>query len=192
MACFMKKHRMNRHHWPRLPAGWRGRGFTLVEMVFVIILVGILFSFGSVLLGKVFSSYSLKQDVTDADWQAKVALERAARELRAMRSAAAADLDIASASQIRFIGTDGNGVCFYRNAAANRLMRSADGPSSACGTTNPQALADNITALTFTYWDNTSAATAVVASVYYITVEMTVVEGSYNGQFRTSVWPRAF
>lgn len=121
-----------------------------------------------------------------------MALERAARELRAVRSATAADLDIAAAAQVRFVDTDGNGVCFYRNAGANRMMRSADGPASACGSSNPQALADNITALTFSYWDNTGAATAAVASVYYITLEMTVVEGGYSGQFRTNVRPRNF
>jgi prepilin-type N-terminal cleavage/methylation domain-containing protein len=167
-----------------------GRGFTLIEMVAVIIMTGIIFSFGSAMLGNVFSSYSLKRDVTDIDWQAKVALERMARELRAVRLAAAADLDIASATQIRFVDTDGNGVCFYRSG--NRVMRSADGPATACGTTNAQPLADNVTALTFTYWDNTGAATATVANVYYITVDLTVAEGNYSGQFRTNVRPRNF
>lgn len=171
----------------------RARGFTLVELILVIILAGIIFGFGSVLLGKTFSSYSLKQDIADADWQAKVALERAARELRALRSATTADLDIASAAQLRFVDTDGNGVCFYRNAGANRMMRSAQAPGipgDPCS--GGQALADNITALTFTYWDNTGNATATVASVYYITLEMTVVEGGYSGQFRTNVRPRNF
>lgn len=158
----------------------------------MIIVTGIIFSLGSVLLGKVFSGYSLKRDATSADWQAKVALERAARELRAARSATATDLDIASATQIRFVDTDGNGVCLYRDTATNRIMRSDDGPSSACGTTGPQPLADNVTALIFSYWDSTAASTAVVASTYYITVGITVVDGSYNASFRTSVWPRSF
>lgn len=170
----------------------RSAGFTLVEFIVVIILAGIIFGFGSTLIGKLFSSYALKQDATDADWQAKVALERMARELRMARTATAADLDIASLTQIRFVDTDGNGVCFYRNAAANRLMRSADGPATACGTTNPQVLADNITVLGFSYWDNTGATTAAVANVYYLTVSLTVAEGSYNASFRTNVRPRNF
>jgi hypothetical protein len=161
-------------------------------MVAVIILTGLIFSFGSAMLGNVFSSYALKRDVTDADWQAKVALERMARELRAVRLATAADLDVASATQIRFVDTDGNGVCFYRNGAANRIMRSADGPATACGTINPQVLADNITALGFTYWRNDGSTAAAAAEVYYITVAINVVEGSYSASFRTNVRPRNF
>lgn len=167
-------------------------GFSLVEFVVVIILVGILFSMGSVMLGKVFSSYSAKQEIAEADWQAKVALERMARELRAVRTATAADLDIASAAQVRFVDTDGNGVCFYRDAANRRIMRSADGPATACGTTSPQTLADNITALQFSYWASNGAQALVTASVYYITVDMTVADGVYNSQFRTNVRPRNF
>ena len=173
-------------------AGRHDHGFTLIEMVLVIILVGIIFSMGSVMLGKVFSSYSMKQDIADADWQAKVALERIARELRAVRTPTAADLDVASGAQVRFIDADGNGVCFYRNAGANRIMRSSDGPATACGTTGPQTLADNATALAFTYWTSDGAATAVTASVYYMTVDMTVVEGAYNSSYRTNVHPRNF
>lgn len=171
-------------------------GFSLVELVTVITVVGIIFSLGSVLLGKVFNSYALKRDVSDADWQAKVALERMTRELRAVRNPTGvpttADLDITSAAQVRFIDTDNNGVCFYRDAANNRLMRSADGPTTACGTTNPQVLADNISALNFTYWGNTGAATATVASVYYITESVTLLESSYNAGFRATVRPRNF
>jgi prepilin-type N-terminal cleavage/methylation domain-containing protein len=187
-TCMRPSHGMH-------PRARRCGGFTLVEMVLVIILAGIIFSLGSVMLGKVFSSYAMKRDTTDADWQAKVALERMTRELRAVRSATAADLDVASGTQLRFVDTDGNGVCFYRNGGANRVMRSADGPTTVCGTTNPQPLADSIASLTFTYWENTGAEVlpgGAAASVYYITVAINVAEGSYNSSFRTNVRPRNF
>jgi hypothetical protein len=81
-------------------------------------------------------------------------------------------------------------VCFYLNAG--QLWRAENTPLQACGSTNPQVLADNITVLTFTYWDNAGATTAVVTDVYYITVAINVVEGSYSSSFRTSVRPRNF
>jgi prepilin-type N-terminal cleavage/methylation domain-containing protein len=187
---------VNADHSARARLPERNAGFTLVEFIVVIILAGIIFGFGSTLIGKVFSSYALKQDISDADWQAKIALERMARELRVVRNPTgvptAADLDIASLAQIRFVDTDGNGICFYRDAAANRLMRSADGPTTACGTTSPQVLADNITSLVFSYWTNAGASAAAVANVYYITMSVTVTEGAYNNTFRTNVHPRNF
>ena len=168
-----------------------GCGFTLIEMVAVIVVVAIIFGLGSVMLGKVFSSYAFKQDVTDADWQAKVALERMARELRAVRSATAADLAI-SASAIRFVDTDGNNVCFYLNGTT--LTRAEDGPAAAaCGVTNPQPLADHISSLNLTYWQSDGTSASGATNVYYITATLTVVEGNaYNATFRTNVRPRNF
>lgn len=175
------------------PAAISCRGFTLVEIVAVIIVVAIIFGLGSVMLGKVFSSYALKRDATDADWQAKVALERMARELRAVRTATGADLDIGSTTQIRFVDTDGNGVCFYRAAATNRLMRSADGPSTVCGTNNAQVLADDVTNLNLSYWQADGTVATAATNTYYIAVTLTVVENNnYNATFRTSVRPRNF
>jgi len=187
-----------------MPCDWRPfsrptsrhAGFTLVEFIVVIVLAGIIFSFGSVLIGNVFSSSVVKRDISDADWQAKVALERMTRELRMVRSATAVDLAFPSANEIRFVDTDGNNVCFYLNAG--QLARAENPPAQACGTVNRQVLADNITSLGFSYWDNSGAEIsppappASVSAVYYITVSLTVTEGVYNNSFRTNVRPRNF
>jgi hypothetical protein len=146
------------------------------------------------MLGNVFSSYALKRDVTDADWQAKVALERMTRELRAVRNATAADLAI-SPTQIRFVDTDGNSVCFYQNGTS--LVRAGDGPGAAsCGPTSPQVLADKIkpNSLAFTYWQDDGATAAAEVDVYYIAVTFNVEDGNYNydSRYRTSVRPRNF
>src|SRR6266487_5928201 len=113
-------------------------GWTLIEMLTVVIILAVVATVGARLMSGMFQSYFAARDITNSDAQARVAFERMTRELRQIRSATATDLDAASGAQVRFIDTDGNGVCFYRDAAPNRLMRSADGPATACGATRSE------------------------------------------------------
>ena len=106
------------------------RGLTLIEMVAAFVIFAIVATVASTLMSGMFRSYFLARDITNSDSQVRVAFERMTRELRQIRSPIAADLDIASAAQVRFFDIDGNGVCFYRDAVNNRLMRSSDGPST--------------------------------------------------------------
>jgi prepilin-type N-terminal cleavage/methylation domain-containing protein len=168
------------------------RGFTMVEMVIVIVVIGAIFGLGALVMGRAFESYVLARESTDVDWQGRVALERMVRELREIRAATAVDLSPA-ATQIRFIDAGGNGVCFYHDGGT-RLMRSADGPLSACGTTAPQPLADNIPAggLNFVYYTSAGAATLGPTFVFYISFTLNVVEGAITETYRTTVQPRRF
>lgn len=168
------------------------RGWTLIEVVMVLVIFLVLLAFGSNFLAGMFRSYFLSRDITNADAQSRVAFERLTRELRQIRSAKAADLDVASATQVRFIDGDGNGVCFYRDAAANRLMRSADGPATACGTTSPQPLSDFVTGLSFFYYTNALALTATPATVYYVTVHVDVQDNNVSDTLRATIHPRNF
>ena len=140
-----------------------------------------------------FQSYFAARDITNSDAQARVAFERMTRELRQIRSATATDLDAASATQVRFIDSDGNGVCFYRDAATNRLMRSADGPATACGTTSAQPLSDFVAGLLFAYYLNDGrTTTAVPTSVYYVTVHVDVQDNNVSDTLRATIHPRNF
>src|SRR5260370_21737398 len=123
---------MKRH---TAPIGW-----TMVELVVVIVLLGSVAAIGPGLLSSIFRSYFASRDLTSSDGQARAAFERMTRELRQVRSAAATDLDVASTAQFRFIDSDANGVGFYRAAANKRLMRRADGPATSSVTTSAQPL----------------------------------------------------
>jgi prepilin-type N-terminal cleavage/methylation domain-containing protein len=172
------------------------RGFTMVEMVIVIVVVGAIFAIGALVLGRAFESYDLTRKTTDVDWQGRVAMERMARELRNARSATATDLWLSGASpaaEIRFNDIDGNAVCF--RLSGSTLQRSADGPGGTCGTTNPQPLADNVVAngLSFYYYRNDGTAeTTTAANVYYITVTLQVTEGNITETYRVTVQPQRF
>jgi hypothetical protein len=148
---------------------------------------------GAGLLSSVFRSYFASRDITSSDGQARAAFERMTRELRQVRSVAATDLDVASTAQVRFTDTDGNGVCFYRDAATNRLMRSADGPATACGTTSAQPLSDFVAGLIFAYYLNDGrTTTSVPASVYYVTVRVDVKDNVVTDTLRATIHPRNF
>src|SRR3989344_299758 len=122
-------------------------GFTLVEMVIVIVVVGVIFAIGGLVLGRAFESYDLTRKTTDVDWQGRVAMERMVRELREIRSATATDLAISATSTdpIYFNDADGNPVCFVLSAGS--LQRGVDVPGAASCATNLRPLADNITLL---------------------------------------------
>ena len=168
----------------------RNAGFTLIEMVIVIVLTGIVFAMGGLLLSEAVRAYFRGQAINDTDWQGRLASERMTRELRAVRSATAADLALPSADRIQFHDTDGNPVCFY--LSGGRLMRSADGPGAACGTTEAQPLADGVAALTFSWWDSGGVSTATVGSVMYVTASLSITQTDYSGTFRSTVRPRNF
>jgi prepilin-type N-terminal cleavage/methylation domain-containing protein len=171
----------------------RDHGWTLIELVMVLVVFGIVATIGATMMSGMFRSYFLARDITNSDAQARVAFERMTRELRQVRSATAADLDVASTAQVRFIDSDGNGVCFYRDAATNRLMRSADGPATACGATSPQPLSDFVSGLLFAYYLNDGrTTTAVPASVYYVTVQVDVLDNNVSDTLRATIHPRNF
>jgi type II secretory pathway pseudopilin PulG len=160
----------------------------MVEMILVIVIMGIVFALGGLVLGRAFESYRLAADAADAGAQARLALERMGRELRAVRTAAAGDLAW-TANSVRFIDLNGNAVCFYQ--AGTQLLRSLDGPASACGTTAPQPLADHIAANGFTV-AVLQANGAAAGQAYYVALTLTVAEGAVNETFRVTVKPRMF
>jgi len=171
----------------------RRQGWTLIEVVTVLVVVGVIAAVGARMMSGMFLSYFTPRDITNSDAQARVGFERMTRELRQIRSATATDLDVASTAQVRFNDTDGNGVCFYRDAATSRLMRSADGPATACGSTGPQPLSDFVSNLFFRYYTNDgTTTTAAPASVYYVTVHVDVQDNNVSDTLRATIHPRNF
>jgi len=179
---------MKRHYSARRPE----RGWTLIEVVVVLIILAIVVAVGGRMMTGMLQSYFAARDITSSDAQARVGFERMTRDLRQIRSATATDLDVASAVQVRFIDADGNGVCFYRDAATSRLMRSADGPSTACGATSPQPLSDFVSGLSFFYYTNALATTATPTAVYYVTVKVSVQDNDVSDTLRATIHPRNF
>ena len=169
----------------RSPA-FRFAGFTLIEVVITLIVMGVLATIGATLLSRGFLSYFAGREIARDDTQGRLALERMARELRTVRSTA--DLNIGVANQITITDFDQNIIVYRRNAGTSQLERSQDGGATF------QALADNVGALTITYLrnDGITAETVTPANVYYITVLLTVTTANVNLSYRSTFKPAAF
>ncbi len=75
-------------------------GFTLIEVVITLIVIGALATIGATLMSRGFLSYFVGREIARDDAQGRLALERMARELRTVRGTAAGDLNIGVANQI--------------------------------------------------------------------------------------------
>jgi prepilin-type N-terminal cleavage/methylation domain-containing protein len=156
----------------------RHSGFTLVELVISIVLVGILAGLGAQMLGRTFEIYALGRESAQGDWQGRLALERITRDLR--MALGRASLAIVPATAITFSDMDGNNVNYV--LAGNQLQR------------NGRALADDISALQFTYLrsDGRTAEAADPNQVYYVTVAFNVTRAGVAVPTRATVRPRGF
>lgn len=146
-------------------------GFTLLELVLVILILGILGTAGSVMLAQGIETYYTSQGSSQADWQGRLALERMARDIRTVRSAA--DITTASASQFQFTDVNNNSVNY--TLSGTNLNRGSD------------VLAEGVSTLTFTYWDNNALVTAVLANIRYVGIQLGITQGGVNYTVRTVV-----
>lgn len=154
--------------------GAEQRGFSLIEMVLVIVIVGIIASVGAQLMGTGFQLYFTGRDTLSVDAQARLALERMTRELRTVRPATG--LTMTPATQITF--TDETGTAVQYILGGGNLMR------------NTQVLAGGVTGLGFVYLDRAGAVTATAAQVFYISVQFTVTQGEVISTYRATISPR--
>ena len=124
------------------------KGFTLIEIIIVIVLVGILATMAAMIIMQGIRAYSDEQSRSDAHYQARFAMERMAREIRLIRSSTAADIPAMTGTTLRY--NDINGVQMGFRLNAGNIERTEDN-----GTTW-QTLAINITGPggnIFTYLD---------------------------------------
>ena len=159
-------------------------GFTLVELIMVMVILGIIAATGAQMMGNGFKAYFTGKDITEMDGQARVALERMTRELRSVR--APTDLTLVPANEITFVDVDG--------AAIRYCMGAVGGCPGVAGdlTRNAQPLSSGISNLAFTYLDRAASATAAASAVYYIGVSFTATQGTINKPYQATVSPRNF
>ena len=150
------------------------RGFSLIEVVLVIIILGAIVGVSAQFMGTSFQLYFTSRDNLNVDAQARAALERMTRELRGVRPATG--LTMTPATQITFTDETGTSVLYI--LGGGNLLR------------NAQVLAGGVTGLSFVYLNSAGAVTAIAAQVFYISVQFTVTQGGKNDTYRATISPR--
>lgn len=152
----------------------KNHGYSLIELIIIILITSILVGLGSKLLVAGLNGYITAKDTTDAVWQGRIALERIARDLRKIQSPSG--ITTAAVNQLIFNDTDNTTITYALSGTS--LTR------------NSQILASGIGSLSFTYFDETGTSTAVLSAIRYITITLNVTQGNTNFNVITSIYPR--
>jgi len=161
----------------------RQLGFTLVELVVVIVVLGIIASMGAVVLRDGMLGYLRGREITSADWQGRLALERITRELRDVAPSSGGTVNIANTScnSSTFAFSDIEAAPISYTQSTTTLLR------------NGQPLADNVTGLRFYCLQSDGQTYSTIPSaVYYVTISMVVSTPNSSSAYRSTVRPRSF
>lgn len=153
-------------------------GYTIFELIMVVVLVGIIFSVTAPLMIEVGRGWQLASNRNKMSEGAMVALDRIAREIRQIRDTTS--VLTATGSVFQFIDVNNNNITFSRSG--NYLMRNSD------------QLAANVTALTFTYYDGapilTPTVNPLVTNIKSIVINLTFSLGGTSLNLESTVFPR--
>jgi len=151
-------------------------GFTMVELVIVIVLVGVIAMTASLLIGQAAQTYQKEGNYSAMTSQDLLALEEMEREIRIIRSPS----DITTCTSTNLTFTDVNG---------NLIVYSYSGTTLSAGG-NP--LASNLSGFSFAYFNNSGGVAASCALTWTVTINLTATQGSDSLPMRISLFPRNF
>jgi prepilin-type N-terminal cleavage/methylation domain-containing protein len=133
-------------------------GFTLIELIVVIIISGIIFASSTALLVQAAKGYVAGREDINANWQTGLALERMTRDLHEVAS-------ISSAVSNQLVVKDIHGITinYKLNSKALQLLR------------NDQVLADKVKDITFTYYDADGVTTNDIGAIRYVGISLNLI-----------------
>jgi prepilin-type N-terminal cleavage/methylation domain-containing protein len=169
----------------------RDRGFTLIEVIIVIVIISIISSIAAMIILLGAQSYTKEDSRSNVHYQAKLAVERMAREIRLIRSQTAGDIPTMAATDLIFCDVTGKAVEFQLAGAVLNRRESATCSPLAWGGWNALS-SSGVNALTFTYLDSAGAGGATAATLWFVVIDVTDQQGTETLQIRTRVHPMNF
>jgi prepilin-type N-terminal cleavage/methylation domain-containing protein len=162
----------------------RQPGFSLVELIVVIVVLGIVAGMGAIVVRDGMLGWLRGREITSADWQGRLALERITRELRDVASPNYSNIAATSCGTSTFTFSDSSSTLISYTQSATTLLR------------NGQPLADNLLAANglrfYCLQRDGQTYSTIPSAVYYISVSMVVSTANTNATYRSTVRPRNF
>ncbi len=149
----------------------RQSGFSMIELIIVIVILSVLTAITLPVLQTGFNSYFTARNLADADWQARLAFSRISRDLRDIP--AAANITTANSTQLTFLDRNSTSVSYTLSGIT--LQR------------NAMTLANGVSTLTFAYYDGTGAVTATMAAMRYVGITLNITQNNTNVTLKTIV-----
>lgn len=134
-------------------------GFTLIELILVMVIVGIVAAASSTFLLQAYKTSNLAPDLVEADNAARIAVITMRRELQNIRSNTSSDISNAQANTITFTDTSNNTITY--SLSGSTITR------------NGFTFLEQVSALMFTYLDAQGAATNTVSNIRYVQFSFT-------------------
>lgn len=162
----------------------QSKGFTLIEAIITIVIVGIISSIAALIILQAMKATTKEKNLSDAHYQARIALERMAREIRTIRSQTLADIPVMNATVFRFTDVQGVQMGFQLNAG--NIQRTQDNAATW------QTLASGVTALNFSYFQQDGVTAATATTLWFVEISLTDTQGADSLTMRMRVHPRNF
>ncbi len=169
-------------------------GFTLMEMVLSITLIGVAGIAAGMLILQGTRSYEALLEQKEASDQAALSLERLSRELRLLKCSTsgvscapeASDIPVMSANELRFVNSEMEGRGLRASGGALMLRYGVGG-------VDPEfQLASNVSSLSFDYLKTDGTAASTPAELWTIGVNIAFTSGQSVINIKAFVHPRDF